>query len=142
MANQSFKNHAKFVPLFHFYGLGLWLCIFIGSIINIVKSSAENKYSAWLILALTLFAVLVAFFARAFALKAQDRVIRAEENFRHFILTGKPLPQGLRLRQIIALRFASDEEFVELTHQALEEKLSTKEIKQRIKNWRADYSRL
>jgi glucan phosphoethanolaminetransferase (alkaline phosphatase superfamily) len=142
MAEQSFKSHSKYVPLYHFYTLALWLCIFIGSIVNIIKSKPENIYSAWLVLALTILSLLIAFFARSFALKAQDRVIRAEENFRHYLLTAKPLPKELRLRQIIALRFASDEEFVQLVQKAVEEKLDTKAIKQMIKVWRADYSRL
>jgi hypothetical protein len=81
-------------------------------------------------------------YTRRFALKAQDRAIRAEENIRHFILTGKPLDTGLRLRQIIALRFASDEEMPALAQRAITEKLSSKQIKQAIKNWRADYHRV
>lgn len=142
MAEQSFKNHTRLVPLYHYYTYGLLLCVIIGSIVNIIKSSAENKYSAWLIFALSITVGLIGYFARAFALKAQDRVIRAEENFRHYLLTGKPLPKDLRLRQIIALRFASDEEFVQLVQKALDEKLDTKTIKEMIKVWKADYSRL
>lgn len=142
MAEQSFKNHTRLVPLYHYYAFGLLLCVLIGSIVNIYNSKPENLYSAWLIFALSIVVGLVGYFARAFALKAQDRVIRAEENFRYYVLTGKPLPKELRLRQIIALRFASDEELVQLTKQVLQENLGTKEIKQLIKNWRGDYSRL
>jgi hypothetical protein len=80
-------------------------------------------------------------YARAFALRAQDRAIRAEENFRHFILTGKPLNKQLRMGQIIALRFASDEEFPALAAKAIVEKLSNKKIKQAIQNWKPDYNR-
>tara|TARA_R110000868_G_C10969416_1_gene769538 strand:+ start:167 stop:370 length:204 start_codon:yes stop_codon:yes gene_type:complete len=53
----------------------------------------------------------VFFYLRDFALKAQDRVIRAEEGFRCYILTGKTLDEKLTMRQIIGLRFASDDEF-------------------------------
>ena len=67
-------------------------------------------------------------FVRMFALKAQDRAIRAEENLRHFALTGKLLPASLRIGQIIALRFAADEEFVGLAVKAASENLSSKEI--------------
>jgi len=81
-------------------------------------------------------------FTRSFALKAQDRAIRAEENLRHFILTNKPLPSTLRLSQIIALRFASDDEFVELAAKAAAEKMRAKEIKQAIVKWKADYNRV
>jgi hypothetical protein len=81
------------------------------------------------------------FFARTFALKAQDRAIRAEENFRHFLLTGKPFDARLTIRQIIGLRFASDEEFPSLAKKAAEEGISEDEIKKSIKNWRGDYYR-
>lgn len=81
-------------------------------------------------------------FVRVFPLKAQDRAIRAEENFRHFILSGKPLPVGLSIGQIVALRFASDGEFIELVQKALAENLTSKAIKLLIKNWKPDYYRV
>jgi hypothetical protein len=56
-------------------------------------------------------------------------------------LTGKPFPSGLSIHQIIALRFASDDEFVGLAQRALDEKLSNKQIKAAIIQWRADYYR-
>jgi hypothetical protein len=77
-----------------------------------------------------------------FALKAQDRAIRAEENLRHFVLTGKLLPAGLRIGQIVALRFAADEEFVALAVKAASENLGSKEIKQSITNWKEDTYRV
>ena len=78
---------------------------------------------------------------RAFPLAVQDRAIRAEENLRYFSLTGKLLDKGLTMSQIIALRFANDNEFVELAEKALKDNMSNKEIKQAIKNWRADNHR-
>ena len=66
--------------------------------------------------------------------------MRAEEN-RYFILTGNPLPHSLTINQIIALRFAGDEEFVSLVERTLRKDLAPKEIKQAIKNWKADYHR-
>jgi hypothetical protein len=82
------------------------------------------------------------FFIRVFALKAQDRAIRAEEKLRYFILTGKPLPNNISTRQVIGLRFASDEEYVALCEKALKKNLSENEIKQAIKNWKADNYRV
>jgi hypothetical protein len=82
------------------------------------------------------------FHSRAFALKAQDRAIRAEENLRHFVLTGKPLDNRLTMGQIIALRFASDEEMPGLARKAVDEKLSQSQVKKEIKNWRGDYRRV
>ncbi len=81
------------------------------------------------------------FFFREFPLRAQDRAIRVEENLRHFVLTGKLLDKGLSMSQIIALRFADDEEFVMLSSQALKDKMSNDDIKKAIKKWKADHHR-
>lgn len=142
MKTQNYSNHARFVPLFHFFTLIGTLVLFIGSIVNLVKSSGSNLYNASLIVFGSLLLMLTAFYARVFSLKAQDRAIRAEENFRHYLLTGKPLDNELTVRQIIGLRFASDEEFPELSKKAVAEKLSEKEIKKSIKNWKGDYYRV
>jgi hypothetical protein len=77
-----------------------------------------------------------------FANKAQDRAIRAEENLRYFVLTGKLLDPRLSVRQIIGLRFASDAEFVALAQRAADERLSEDAIKRSVKNWRADLYRV
>jgi len=77
-----------------------------------------------------------------FALKAQDRAIRAEENLRHFVMTGKLLDPRLDIRQVIALRFASDGEFVALAERAAKEAMTPDAIKQAVKNWRADQYRV
>ena len=82
------------------------------------------------------------FLLRIFALKAQDRAIRAEENLRHFALHGSLLDPRLDTRQIIGLRFASDEEFAELATKAAEEGMSENDIKKAVKNWRGDYYRV
>jgi hypothetical protein len=142
MSIQNFNNHRRFVPLYHYVSSFLWLAILIGAIVNLVNSAKENVYSASLILALTILVGLVWWFSRSFALKAQDRIIRAEENFRHLIATGKPLPSQLRMNQIIALRFASDEEWLHLIAKALDEKLNQQQIKKAIVNWKADHYRV
>ena len=142
MNTQNYKNHPRFVPLYHFFTLLGSLILIIGTIVNLVKSSGDNLYNASLLVFGAILLMLTAFYARAFALKAQDRVIRIEENFRHYLLTGKPLDINLTMRQIIGLRFASDEEFPVLTKKAVDEKLSEKEIKKLVKNWKGDYNRL
>lgn len=139
---QNYKNHTRYVPMFHFFAGSAILFGLIGSIVNLFHSNAETHYSAALITLIFIVLVFLFWYTRSFALRAQDRAIRAEENFRHFILTGKPLDKQLRLSQIIALRFASDEEFPELAKRAVSEKLSQKEIKLAITNWRADYNRV
>ena len=138
MKSQNYSNHRRFVPLYHFFTLLGTLFLLIGSIVNLIKSSGENLYNASLLVFGSLLLMLTAFYARVFALKAQDRAIRAEENFRHYILTGKALDSKITMRQIIGLRFASDEEFPELAQKAVAEKLSEKEIKKLIKNWKED----
>ncbi|MBI2730312.1 MAG: hypothetical protein HYX40_06125 [Sphingobacteriales bacterium] len=142
MSEQNFKNHSRYVPMYHFVTSAALLAIFIGSIINLINSAHENLYSASLLVAISAVLFIFFWYARAFALRAQDRAIRAEENLRHFILTGKALDSRLRMGQIIALRFAPDEEFVELAKKAADEGLPSKEIKMTIQKWKADHHRV
>ncbi|MBK6935925.1 MAG: hypothetical protein IPH18_02840 [Chitinophagaceae bacterium] len=140
--SQNYKNHTRYVPMFHFFTGNAILLGLVGSIVNLFRSHPETHYAAALIVLIFIVLVFLFWYTRSFALKAQDRAIRAEENFRHFILTGKPLDNQLRMSQIIALRFASDEELPVLAKRAVEEKLSQKEIKLAITNWKADYNRV
>lgn len=140
--SQNYANHAQRVPVF----LGmliLLLLTFIGAWVNVCKSWGDHQrmYSASLVVALSGCALVGAFYSRTFALKAQDRAIRAEENLRHFAMTGKLLDSRLHTLQIVALRFASDEEFVELARKSAEQGTATKDIKQAIRHWRADHYR-
>ena len=143
MKAQSYANHAKYVPMFQ--GLfGLIFVVFVGSLVNLYHSWGDHSrlYNAALITALSLALGNMFVFCRIFPLKAQDRVIRAEENLRHFVATGKLLDPRLTLDQIIGLRFASDEEFVQLAAKAASEGLSRDAIKRSVKQWRADHDRL
>ena len=142
MKDQNFNNHAQMVPGFHYLTFGGIIALLGGSINYLLKSSAENKYLAALLVLVSIIFVLVAWFTRTFALKAQDRAIRAEENLRHYVLTGKLLPSSLRVGQIVALRFAPDAEFPALAEKAAANNLSGKEIKQSIQNWKADFYRV
>lgn len=148
MSEQNFKNHTRYVPLYHFVTSTAIVALIAGSIINLIKAcnNCTNEdhsglYSASLICLMSFIILILYWYCRAFALKAQDRAIRAEENFRHFIATGKPLDSRLRMSQIIALRFAGDNEFVTLAQQAADENLSQKQIKMAITNWKADNNR-
>lgn len=142
MAEQHYKNHSRVLPIWHFFGGILLLAFLVGSIIFLCRVDPHMHFQAVLFLIASVLMILLWIYARAFALKAQDRAIRAEENFRHYLLTGKPLDSRLRLGQIIALRFAPDEEFPALAQKAVNEKLSQKQIKQAIRNWRPDYYRV
>jgi len=86
--------------------------------------------------------MLAALYARSFALKAQDRAIRAEEQLRHYVLTGKLLDPRLTVKQVVGLRFASNEELVALAQRAADQNLAPKDIKQSVKNWRPDTYRV
>jgi hypothetical protein len=142
MSEQNFKNHSRWIPLWHFIAPLVLLAVIIGSIVNLWNAEPGNKYSAALIVVLAFLMIIPWVYGRLFALRAQDRAIRAEENFRHYLLTGKPHDSRLRMRQIIALRFASDGEMPALATKAAEEKLSAREIKTMIVNWRPDYYRV
>jgi hypothetical protein len=91
---------------------------------------------------MTIAMVLLYIFVRTFPLKAQDRAIRAEEQLRHYVLTGKLLDSRLTMRQIVALRFASNEEFAALAQRAADQSLSPDAIKREVKQWRADLYRV
>jgi len=144
MAEQNYANHGRLVPGFHFVLAGLILLTLIGSLVNLWLSIGNHNrlYNASLIVALSVIAAFLFVFCRTFSLKAQDRAIRAEENLRHFAMTGKLLDPRLTIRQIIGLRFASDAEFVALAQKAADEALSEDAIKRAVKNWRADTYRV
>lgn len=137
---QNYKNHRRFVPVYHYYLSLLILATLIGSVINLFKSvdAGEGVYSASLILAICIALVLIFFFSRVFALKAQDRAIVAEENLRNFARNGCLLDNRLTVRQVVGLRFASDGEYDSLAARAADEELSEDDIKKAIQTWRAD----
>jgi Family of unknown function (DUF6526) len=144
MQEQNYAKHAMFVPMYHTVLFGIIALTLIGSFVNLWQSLGDHErlYSASLIAALSVAMLLLFFFARSFPLGVQDRAIRAEENLRHFALTGKLLDPRLTIKQIVGLRFASDAEFVELARKAAEAGMPLDEIKKSVKSWRADYDRV
>ncbi len=142
MSEQNFKNHGRYITLWHFITPAMLLVLLVFSIINLVHADEHTHYSAALMVIVSILFFIYWWYTRLFALQAQDRAIRAEENFRHFMLTGKPLDDRLRMSQIVALRFASDQEFVSLAKRAAEENLPSKEIKKSIQSWRPDHYRV
>ncbi len=139
---QNFKNHPKLVKGFHGVLFLSILALLGGSVSYFFLAEEGHAYPASLFLLTTFIFLVLVWYTRQFPLKAQDRAIRAEENLRHYVLTGKLLPAELRMGQIIALRFAPDEEFLLLIDRAIKEGLSQKEIKMAIKNWKPDYYRV
>ena len=140
---QSFENHGRLVPGYHFWATGLLMLptLYFG-FLAVSDFSVER-------LALFAFSVgvnVVAFFARFFPIGVQDRVIRLEERMRmERVLTGDMRGRigEFTTEQLIALRFASDEELAELASRVLEGGMSgRKEIKRAVKKWRADHQRI
>src|SRR5687768_5336707 len=142
--SQNYKSHKRFVPFFHFFLAGLILVTTTGAVNNLFRSfgNDDRLYNAALLVAICVILIFLFFFNRIFSLKAQNRAIRVEENFRHFVLTGKPLDNRLTIGQIIALRFAPDTEFTGLALAAADKRMSPDEIKRAIKDWKADHHRV
>lgn len=135
---QNYRNHARYVPLFHFV-LGALLVALLGWSGRRMLAHFSVDSLAEFLLVFSL--VLTAFYARAFALTAQDRVIRLEMRLRMQALAPQLAPRFDELTpgQFTALRFASDAELPALTQQVLEGKLArSADIKRQIKNWKAD----
>ena len=139
---QTFANHTRWDPLYHFFAtpvLGITVLLTIWNLIQNVSFQ-----SAWMVV-LSVALTVVALKSRLYALKAQDRVIRLEERLRLATL----LPESQRTKisqltegQLIGLRFASDAEVPGLVERALAANSKSGEIKKAIVNWRADYFRV
>lgn len=147
MKEQSYANHARYVPGFHFVTFGILVVNVLWSLYRLFRPYEEGVPVFDRLLAVLVAGgiLAVAFYARMFALAVQDRVIRNEMLAR----LATALPPDLRPRigelrrgQIIALRFAGDEELPELTRQVLDGRLTKgNEIKQAIRSWQADHLR-
>jgi Family of unknown function (DUF6526) len=143
MKEQNYTNHRRYVTGFH---IVLGFLLIAGTIISIINSVRHSMgrpgfVSAALIVLLFLCSLIIFWYMRTFPIKAQDRAIRAEEGLRYFILTGKALDSRLTIGQIIALRFAGNDELISLADRAVTENLSPDDIKKSVKNWRADNHR-
>lgn len=139
---QTYANHARLDPWFHFFLAPIALIIFIASIVHLVRHPHPWGL-VHVVLAFALF--ILVFKVRSYSLKVQDRVIRLEERLRLATLLPDPLRariNELDVRQLIALRFASDAEIPALVERTLNDKLTQKQIKQAIQNWRADNFRV
>jgi Family of unknown function (DUF6526) len=140
MGEQNFKKHAQYVPGFHVVTFTVILVSLVIAIVLMVSSGISTLTVFGLLVAVSL--SLLFFYLRQFATGNQDRVIRAEENFRSYRLTGKILNSQLTRSQIIALRFADDSEYAALSDKAISQHLSSKDIKQSVQQWRADHHRV
>ncbi len=139
---QTFANHTRFDPPYHFFVIPVLAITVLVTIWNLIQNA--SFYSAWMVV-VALALVVLALKCRLYALKVQTRVIRLEERLRLATL----LPESLRAKipqltegQLVALRFASDAEVPGLVEKALAASLPNTEIKNAIVNWRPDYFRV
>ena len=139
---QDLKHHASLDPIFHYFLVWISLASIVIAIVFAIQH--PNFYSVWIVVV-----AFAAFFAlvrlRTYPLKVQDRIIRLEERLRlQALAPAEWHPQIYQLSedQLIALRFASDEEVVELARIALDQNLNRKQIKERIQSWRPDHWRV
>jgi hypothetical protein len=141
-ATQTYKNHVRFLPAFHFFVLPVLLVNLVNAIRHLwLMPTMSTAWGVVFAMGLTM----LGFVSRVQAVSVQDRVIRLEMRLR----LQQLLPPDLRdriheltPRQLIAMRFASDEEMPDLTREVLAGNLSTtKAIKMRVKNWQGDFLR-
>lgn len=135
---QSLKNHARLDPAYHIFIFGVYLLNLVYAGFHLYRQPSLS--SGWY-LVVSIVVIVPILKMRMYPLKVQDRVIRLEERLRLQALAPQEWrPQIYRLSedQLIGLRFAGDDEVVELARQALEHNLTRKQIKERIRSWRAD----
>ena len=140
---QTFANHARFVPLFHFVTFGLLVVNVLYRLYAVVR---HFHWGAVIDVLLAVALVLLAWSVRTFDTRLQDRIIRLEMRLRLLQLLPedlRPRIGELRVGQLIALRFAPDAELPALVREVLEGRLVRgREIKQRIQSWEPDYFRV
>lgn len=144
MKEQNYKNHKRYVFGYHIITFSLCFILFLTSILNLyvsIKKRTDMRIAVMFFIT-SLILLLLFYYARAFALKAQDRAIKNEVNLRYYILKGKLLDEKISLSQILALRFAPDSELFELSEKAAKDNITNSEIKKTIKNWKSDLNRV
>jgi hypothetical protein len=146
---QTYANHTRFDPLFHFFLLPVFALGLILSLIHFFyhlrESDTRDNIHSFLLIVLAVALITLVLKVRLYALKLQDRIIRLEERLRLTQLLSEPLRSRipeLTEGQLCGLRFASDAEVPKLVERALNEKLTRKDIKKSIQNWRPDYWRV
>ena len=142
---QTYSNHTRWDPLFHFFIGPVFILGLVLSLVHFIyhfrESDFRDNFHAGLLILLAAAMLTFVLKMRLYSLKVQDRVIRLEERLRLTQLLSEPLRSRipeLKEGQLIALRFASDAELPKLAERALNEKLTRKEIKKAIQNWRPD----
>ncbi len=138
---QNFSNHVRYDPIFHFFLMPVFVTTFISTVVFAIQHS---NLLTWLHVVLALAALFALFRMRIYSMKVQDRVIRLEERIRLSAILADPLRgriSELTVKQLVALRFASDGDVAGLVQKALDG-MDPKAIKQAIVNWRRDDMRV
>lgn len=146
---QTYANHTRFDPSFHFFLAPVFILGLILSLIHFFyhlrESDMRDNIHSFLLILLAVAMITLLLKVRLYSLKVQDRIIRLEERLRLMQLLSEPLRSRipeLTEDQLIGLRFASDAEVSKLVERALNERLKRKDIKKSIQNWRPDYWRV
>jgi len=137
MAEQSYANHAHRPVAWSLAGLAA----VIASVWLMWEAFQAQKSTALALVVLSLAVVGAISLLRTFALRLQDRIIRVEMRVRLAHLGRGALADRLTVKQLVALRFASDAELPALADRAAAEQLTPDQIKRAITNWQADFFR-
>ena len=138
-APQTYANHVRLDPLFHYGMLPVSFVLLVWSIVHLFRHYSHEAV-AWLVASLLISLAILQ--TRTYALKVQDRIIRLEERLRLANLAPSAPIASLSERQLVALRFACDTELPSLAEKAAASNMTSKQIKQAVQNWRADYFRI
>ena len=144
-APQTYKNHTRFDPCFHFFLAPIFLLNIPATILWYVHHRYQHMHSGLWAILISVALFLFVGITRGYSLKVQDRVIRLEEKLRLAALVSPTELielDSLTIKQYVALRFASNPELPELARRAVRENLTNKQIKQAIVAWRPDYNRV
>ena len=147
--SQNLKNHRKYYPLHHFIFYPIMLILLVLSLFEFWDNAVDERGVSliWLAISVIIISIIVLSFMlrQHYALGLQDRIIINEFKFRYLTLSGnrlESLPYQFSDAQIFALRFSEDEDLMELINNTIENDWSSSEIKQNIKNWKADNKRI
>lgn len=146
---QTYANHTRLDPLFHFFVIPVFVLALLAALFHffahITEGDMHDHIHAFLLILLAAALLTTVLKIRLYGNRLQDRIIRLEERLRLMQLLSEPLRSRipeLTEDQLCGLRFASDAEVGKLAERALNEKLSRKDIKKAIQNWRPDYWRV
>lgn len=144
---QNYENHKKIYKPHFFVFIPLALLLFGVSIYQLITSITQDNGQVWIWIVFSLIILLLIWFSSMtrvnYSLKLQNRIILHEVEYRYYRMTGGSLKEyEFEDEQIFALRFASDEEFIDLIKKTAKEQLSSDDIKKQIRNWQADTRRV